>query len=114
VLDSFGFGFEHYDAIGAYRDEDHGQPVDAVVSLVGTDIAADVDGAIELSQRLAESQQVQSCAVSRWYRYAVGRGLGGADACALEPLQASFEASGGIFVELVVSIATSPEFRNRP
>jgi hypothetical protein len=44
----------------------------------------------------------------------VGRGLGGADACALEPLQASFEASGGNFVELVVSIATSPEFRNRP
>jgi hypothetical protein len=114
VLDSFGFGFEHYDAIGGYRDEDNGQPVNAVVSLVGTDISGEVDGAVELSEQLVQSQQVKDYAVSRWYRYALGRGIEGADACALEPLTERFEQSGGSFVELIVDIATSPEFMRRP
>lgn len=114
VLDSFGFGFENYDAVGAYRVEDNGQPVDAVVTLVGTDLSGDVDGAIELSERLVESEQVQSCAVSRWYRYAVGRGVEARDACALEPLNQRFQDSEGSFIDLLVAIATSPEFRHRP
>lgn len=113
VLDSFGFGFEHYDAVGAYRDEDNGQPVDAVVTLTGTDVGGEVNGAIELSERLAQSEQVHQCVVSRWYRYAVGRGVEARDSCALEPLEQRFSNSGGNFVELLVDIATSPEFRHR-
>lgn len=113
VLDSFGFGFEHYDAIGAYRDLDNGEPVDAAVTLTGTDITGEVDGALELSERLVESAQVKQCVVSRWFRYSRGRGVEAADACALEPLNQRFEETSGNFIELMVAIATSPEFRSR-
>lgn len=114
ILDGFGFGFEHYDAVGAYRDLDNGQPVDAVVTLVGTDITGEIDGAIEMSQRFAESEQVAACAVSRWFRYSRGRGLEAVDRCALDRLNARFAASGGNLIELMVDLVKSPEFRQRP
>jgi hypothetical protein len=113
MLNSFGFGLEHYDAIGAYRDTDNGQPVNAVVELIDTDVNGEVDGAIELSESLASSQQVADCAVSRWFRYARGRGLEAEDACTLKQLNERFAANGGNLVELMVDIVTSPEFRHR-
>lgn len=114
VIDGFGFGFEHYDAIGAYRETDNGHPVDAKVTLVGTDVTGEVDGALEMSRALAESEQVAACAVSRWYRYSQGRSLESVDDCQLERLNESFAASGGNIIELMVELTTSAEFRHRP
>jgi hypothetical protein len=113
MLNAFGFGLEHYDAIGAYRDEDNGQPVNAVVELVDTDVTGEIDGGIELSEALASSEQVAHCAVSRWFRYARGRGLEPEDECTLARLNERFAASGGNLIDLMVDIATSPEFRQR-
>ncbi|HEY3500888.1 MAG TPA: DUF1592 domain-containing protein [Polyangiaceae bacterium] len=112
-LNSFGFGLEHYDAIGAYRDTDNGQPVNAAVTLIETDVDGEVNGGIELSQALASSTQVAECAVSRWFRYARGRGLEAEDQCTLTRLNERFAASGGNIVDLMVGIVTSPEFRHR-
>jgi len=114
MLNGFGYPFENYDAIGAYRSTDNGQPVNAIATLEGTDLTGEVDGAIDLSQRIAESQQVAQCAVSRWVRYARGRGIEADDQCALNTLNEQFATSGGNIVELMVQIAKSPEFRNRP
>jgi hypothetical protein len=114
MLNPFGFALEHYDAIGAYRDMDNGSPVNAVVELVDTDVPGQVNGGIELSEKLAASQQVADCAVSRWFRYARGRGVEAADTCAVQRAKAAFAASGGNLVELMVSLATSEEFRRRP
>jgi hypothetical protein len=114
MLNPFGFALEHYDAIGAYRDTDNGQPVNAVVELVDTDVTGQVNGGIELSEKLAVSQQVSDCAVSRWFRYARGRGVESSDACAMQRMKAAFASSGGNIVDLMVSLATSEEFRRRP
>jgi hypothetical protein len=114
VIDGFGFGFENYDAIGAYRTTDNGRPVNAVTTLVGTDVNGDVDGAVELSQQLAQSDQVAACAVSRWFRYSRGRSLEGVDECVLDRLNARFSETGGNIIELMIDLASSPEFRYRP
>jgi hypothetical protein len=114
MLNGFGYPFEHYDAIGAYRDSDNGKPVNATATLEGTDLGGDVDGAIDLSTRISGSPQVAACAVSRWVRYARGRGIEVDDQCALLDLNEKFAASGGNLIELMVAIATSTEFRNRP
>jgi hypothetical protein len=114
TLNPFGFALEHYDAVGAYRDEDNGSPVDAVVTLVDTDVPGEVDGGIELSERLAASQQVADCAVSRWFRYARGRGVESGDTCAVQRARQAFATSGGNIVDLMVTLVTSEEFRRRP
>jgi hypothetical protein len=114
ILNGFGYPFEHYDAIGAYRDEDNGKPVNALATLEGTDLTGEVNGALDLSRRITESTQAAQCAVSRWVRYARGRGIEADDECALQALYQRFQASGGNVIELMVAIATSPEFRHRP
>jgi hypothetical protein len=114
MLNPFGFALEHYDAIGAYRELDNGQPVNAVVELADTDVTGQVNGGIELSEKLAASQQVADCAVSRWFRYARGRGVESSDGCAVQRAKAAFATSGGNIVDLMVSLVTSEEFRRRP
>ena len=91
------------------------------VLVVGDPLSGDHDDSIRdlevlteaLSEALAGSQQVAACAVSRWYRYARGRGVENEDQCSLDQLKQRFAASGGNIVDLMVDIATSPEFRHR-
>ncbi|HVJ20899.1 MAG TPA: DUF1588 domain-containing protein, partial [Polyangiaceae bacterium] len=74
LMDPIGFAFEHYDAVGRYRDVDGGKPVDAQGELVGTDVAGTFDGVPELGQRLVASEDVRRCVATQWFRYAFGRG----------------------------------------
>ena len=113
TIDGVGFGFEHYDALGRFRELDGGQPVDARGELVGTDVDGEFDGAVALSQRLAESAQARGCVVSQVYRYALGRGTTVDDACGLATLRAEFEDVRGDIRALLRAVVTSDAFRLR-
>ena len=112
-MHGFGYALEGYDEAGAFRDLDDGLPVDASGSITGTDVDGPIDGAIELSERLASSERVHECATRRWVRYAQGRAEERTDACLTERLSERFVTSGGDVRELLVAMVTSPEFRHR-
>ncbi len=114
TINGLGYGFEHYDSIGRYRTTDNGLPVDAKGSVMGTDADGSYDGALELSQRLAGSDQVNYCMVRNWYRYAFARDDAIEDWCKLDSAYAAVQAHGGDIRELLVSLATSYEFMHRP
>ena len=107
-----GFAFEHYDAIGQWRAEDNGQPVDASGSLAlpGGEQITFTD-AIDFAQQLAESDRVRDCYVLHWTRNALGNQLDQARP-GLETLQAGFRKDDSI-KELLVAIATSDLFRTQ-
>jgi hypothetical protein len=109
-IDGIGLGFEHYDATGRFRAIDNTLPVDATSTLVGTDVDGPYDGAVELSEMLAESTTVSDCAASHWARYALGRTPADGDACLVARAQASMRATGGDLRELMIAIVTSPDF----
>ncbi|MGF1466141.1 MAG: DUF1592 domain-containing protein [Sandaracinaceae bacterium] len=113
-IDGFGFGFEHYDATGAYRTTDAGFPVDATGIVTGTDNNGAYDGAVELQARLADSVTVHQCVAQQWFRYAYGRGAEAPERCHLERIQQRFVDSGGDLRDLLVALVTAPEFRLRP
>ena len=113
-IDGLGFGFEHYDERGVYLERDEGLPVDATGTLIGTDVDGAYDGAIELSERMASSRSVQSCATQRWFRFAAGRAPEERDACVLSNLQTRLRQTAGDIRELMVALITSPEMRSRP
>src|SRR5262249_17480169 len=71
MMDPIGLAFENYDAIGAYRTEDQGIPIDATGQIVGgTDVLAGTfDGVIELSSKLGSSRQVSDCVANQWFRF---------------------------------------------
>ncbi len=113
LIDPVGLGFEHYDQTGAWRAEESGRPVDASGELTQTDVDGDFVGALELSERLAESELVRDCMVRQWFRFARGREPTEAEACEVERLTEAFEASERDLRALIVALATSAAFRSR-
>ncbi|MYF95754.1 MAG: DUF1592 domain-containing protein [Holophagales bacterium] len=107
-----GFAFEHYDAMGAWRAEDNGQPVDASGSLrlPGAEELTFADG-VEFAHELAASRRVRDCYALHWTRYALGNHLD-RNAPGLEPIRKRFRENDSV-KELLVSIATSDLFRAR-
>ena len=105
-----GFAFEHYDALGAWRARDNGQPVDASGSLTlpGGETLTFTDG-IDFVHRLAASERVRDCYALHWTRYALGDRIG-ATGPALQSIQRRFRENDSI-KELLVSIAGSDLFR---
>ena len=105
-----GFAFEHYDAMGRWRAEDNGQPVDASgsLTLAGGEELTFTDG-IDFVRQLASSDRVRDCYVLHWTRYALGNQIEGT-LPALAPLQARFRDNDSI-KDLLVSIAGSDLFR---
>jgi hypothetical protein len=96
AMDPIGFLFEHYDAVGRWRDVDGGTPVDATGYLVGTDVDGNLDGVPALAQRLLESDQVRACVAKQWFRYAFGRdATTDADTCTVGALAAELARTNG-------------------
>lgn len=113
TLDPVGFGFEKYDAVGAWRLTEHGLPIDATGILDGLDDAdGPFDGAVELATRLAKSTQVRRCFVKQWFRAAIGRVEQAEDTASLEEMYQAFARAGFDARELIVAIAKSDVFRH--
>jgi Protein of unknown function (DUF1592)/Protein of unknown function (DUF1588) len=66
LLEPLGFGFESFDAIGRYRTEADGSPVDASGSLPWPEMTPfEFDGVPELEQYLAEAPETLPCFAER-------------------------------------------------
>ncbi|MDI1446947.1 DUF1592 domain-containing protein [Polyangium sp. 6x1] len=113
-MDPVGFGFEHYDGIGLYRDTDQGLPVDDSGELVDTrGIDGPFEGVVELGQRLAQSEEARQCVATQWFRFAYGRVEGEDDRCSMSEIQQAFAASGFNVKELLVALTQTDAFRYR-
>jgi hypothetical protein len=114
LMDPVGFGFEHYDGIGLWRDTDQGLPVDATGEVAGSqDINGPFDGAIELAKKLGTSEEVRSCVVKQWFRYGHGRPVTQDDACTMNKLEATFAEANYDVRELLVALTQTDAFLYR-
>ena len=109
-LNALGFGFEHYDAVGAYRELDGGQPVDASGELLNLDVSGPFDGAIELSAALALSDDVRRCLLGRHATVAYSHPLDtDTEACLAQQLEDAYIAEGTL-IDFLVTLVARPEF----
>ncbi len=113
LIDGVGFGFEHYDAVGAWRDSEGGKPVDATGAILGTqEIDGPFDGIVALNKKLATSDRAARCITKNWLQY----GLGIDQEIATDDLVAPVRAGLGgapTFRELVLQVVKSAAFRYR-
>src|SRR5262249_58780206 len=72
-IDPIGFGLEHFDAVGRWRDTDNGIPIDATGNVPGSD--APFDGAVSLAAAVGDDPRFLDCMVRKLMTYAVGRTL---------------------------------------
>ncbi|HEX2879162.1 MAG TPA: DUF1592 domain-containing protein [Polyangiaceae bacterium] len=114
LMDPLGFGFENYDAMGRYRTEENGLPIDATGSIIASDVDGPYVGVIELAGKLAASQEVENCYVKQWFRYGYGRGETATDSCSLATLSDRFNAAQGNIKELLVALTQTDAFLYRP
>jgi hypothetical protein len=114
LMDPIGFGFEHFDGIGRYREvEWAGLEIDARGELNNTDVDGPYNGVVELAERLASSDQVKACVVTQWFRFAYGRSETEADECSMQDVQAAFAAADYDIKELIVTLTLTDAFRYR-
>lgn len=110
LINPAGFAFEHYDAIGQYRDEEDGVPVDSAdhYNLDGKDVS--YEDAVTFDKLLADSDQVHACYAKHWLQYAYGRSEQGADSATLAEL--TKESRKGARA-LILALTQTQAFRTR-
>ncbi len=115
LFDGLGFAFEHYDAIGRFRAEDGGKPVDATGTVRppsgGPPLA--FQDAIQMMGLLAAAADTRDCVARQWTRFALGRREVDGDAASLAGAIGGFKTGDGDVRGLIVALAKSRSFLYR-
>ena len=111
-MDPLGLAFENYNAIGQYRDKDHGKPIDTGGKLITGEEFADIR---ELSQVLATDrrQDFYRCLTEKMLTYALGRGIEYYDTPTIDQIVAELNSDQGKLSTLIHQIVESAPFRMR-
>jgi hypothetical protein len=110
-MDELGFGFENFDPIGRWREQDGGKPVDSAGELPSGER---FQGPIELVKILSQRDKAFAEALARkMLTYALGRGLQYYDQCAVDSIVQRMQQHDYRFSSLVLGIVTSEPFRMR-
>jgi hypothetical protein len=110
LIDPPGFGFEAFDAVGAFRSMEAGQPVDSSGALVGTDIDGPFDGPAQLASMLPRSAQFHRCVSSQLLQFSAGRPPGEGDAVMLDELTGEAVATGFHLDDWLAAFVSRPDF----
>jgi hypothetical protein len=112
TINPVGFAFEHYDAVGAWRDVDNALPIDAKATFTLDGKAVDYDGAVELAKLISHSQQFYDCYARNWMEYVFGRVPVAVEAASVDRLATTSKA-GTPTRELLVNMTALVPFRAR-
>ncbi len=110
LMDPLGLGLEHYDAIGSFRAEDDGFPVDASGQLID---GQTFNNAREMAALIQEDERFDHCIVEKLFTYALGRPIASSEQPFVEAIAEQFAQSGSELPELIRLIVTSEPFRSR-
>jgi hypothetical protein len=110
-MDALGFGFENYDAVGAWREKDGSFAIDPAGTLPSGETFA---GPAELKKVLKKRQaEFARCLTGKMMTYALGRGLDYPDRCAVDRVVDGLAQDQYRFSRLVLGIVKSDPFRKR-
>jgi len=115
-MDPLGLPFEMYNHAGLYRETELGQPVDTRGEIIDSGdptLDGKVANAIELIQKLAESQLATQVFVRHAFRFWMGRNETLNDAPVLQDAYRAYTDSGGSMKAMLVSLLTSDAFLYR-
>jgi hypothetical protein len=110
-MDPLGFGFENFDAIGAWRTHEGKYEIDASGTLPG---GQTFKGPAELRTILKQREaQFSRCLTEKMLTYALGRGMERADKCTIDEVSRNVAKDQFVFSSLVLEIVKSDAFQKR-
>lgn len=115
-MDPLGLPFEMYNHAGVYRERELDQPVDTTGEIIDSgdpEIDGKVTDAIEMIERIAESERAEQVFVRHAFRFWMGRNETLNDAPVLQQAHRAYKDSGGSMKALLTSLLTSDAFLYR-
>ena len=111
-MDPLGLALENFSAVGTWRTEEKGTPIDASGQLISGESFNDVR---ELKRVLRENRasDFYRCLTQKMLIFATGRGLEYTDEHTVDLIVARLEAGDGRFRELIEGIVLSAPFQKR-
>jgi mono/diheme cytochrome c family protein len=111
-MDTLGFGFENFDAIGGWRSNDGKFTIDASGVLPD---GKKFSGPAELKKILksTKANEFRRCLTEKLLTYALGRGIGPGDRPTVEAISQTVAANGNRMERLVLEIVQSDAFLRR-
>jgi hypothetical protein len=105
-MDAIGFALEHFDGIGAWRDQDGEHPIDANGTLTTGESFGGADEFTTLLLR-SKTKQFVRCLADKMLLYALGRGLEYYDKCALDQITKGLAKGNYRFSALIMEVVKS-------
>jgi hypothetical protein len=109
-----GFSFENYDALGQWRTQENGVDVDSSGTITLSGTQTPFTNALGLIDAIAQSPEARGSYARNWFRYASQRADGDNDSCELKTLTDNLADPNRPVRELLVDLALLPSFTLRP
>ncbi len=111
-MDPIGLGLENFDALGRFRTQEHGKPIDAGGQLLTGEKFSDVAA---LKDILANERKndFYRCLSEKLLTYAIGRGVEYYDSTTINQLTRRLDENDGKLRELIQGIVESAPFQQR-
>ena len=113
LINPIGFAFEHYDAVGAWRDAENGAPVDASGDFVIDGVPVAFAGGVDFSAAVASSREARLCYARDWVEFFHRREATPRDQCDAEHLADRLAGPGYGVLDLLAELTQSPDFVRR-
>jgi hypothetical protein len=112
-INTAGFAFEEFDAIGKFRTTDRNKPINSADTYPFTDGAKSYKNAVEFSQAIAQSTQAHTCYTRNWLTYINGRPVAPAE-MPLADYWALLSRAGKLSLkDMILAMVTNDAFVNR-
>lgn len=111
-MDPIGLAFENFTALGTYRDNEDGKPINTQGELVSGE---KFNGVAELKKLLTTDHKddFHRCLAEKLLTYALGRGVEYYDAPAIDEIVKRMESKGGTLHEVIHAVIHSVAFQQR-
>lgn len=106
LIDPIGLGFENFDALGSFRSNEGGVPIDASGALDGVAFS----GPEELADLIGRRSELPACLARNFVRYANARNASSGEEQVLAAITSAFGQAGYDFKSLVRAVLDSPSF----
>ncbi|MEP2775615.1 MAG: DUF1588 domain-containing protein [Luteolibacter sp.] len=115
-MDPLGLPFEMYNHAGIFRTTEQDKPVDTSGEIIDSgdpQLDGPVENAIDMIQKLAESERVEQVFVRHAFRFWMGRNETIHDRPVIQAAHKAYRDSGGSMNALITSLLTSDAFLYR-
>jgi hypothetical protein len=111
LMDPIGYGLEHFDGVGQWRDTDGTAAIDATGKLPN---GQTFDGALQLVSLLKQqTASISACATQKIFAYSLGRDPVPTDQCQLSQLGTAFAGANYNLRSLIMQMIATDTFRMR-